>query len=161
MSLKLIFLLIIRMVIKMNENLELLEYLYKNSEMGVSTLTKMLDELQDKENKIKLWASEAIKEYEKFYKKSSELIKKYKMDVKGNSLMSKMGSNMGIKMEVMKDNSDSAMAHMIIEGVTMGLVDIETKINNFSDVVDGKILSLAIDYKEALKKQLETLKKYL
>ena len=36
----------------MNENLELLEYLYKNSEMGASTLTKMLDELQDKENKI-------------------------------------------------------------------------------------------------------------
>ena len=145
----------------MNENIELLEYLYKNSEMGVSTLTKMLNELQDKENKIKLWASEAIKEYEKFYKKSEELIKKYKLDVKGNSMMTKMGSNMGIKMEVKKDNSDSAMAHMIIEGVTMGLVDIETKINNFKDVVDNKIISLANDYKESLEKQLETLKQYL
>ena len=49
------------------ENQELLEYLYKNSEMGISTLTKMLDELKDKENKIKLWASESIKEYEKIY----------------------------------------------------------------------------------------------
>ena len=145
----------------MNENLELLEYLYQNSEMGASTLTKMLDELKDKENKIKLWASEAIKEYEKFYKKSEELIKKYKLDVKGNSIMAKMGSNMGIKMEVMKDNSDSAMAHMIIEGITMGLVDIETKINNYKDVVDNKIISLANDYKESLEKQLETLKKYL
>ena len=145
----------------MNENLELLEYLYQNSEMGASTLTQMLDELKDKENKIKLWASEAIKEYEKFYKKSEELIKKYKLDVKGNSIMAKMGSNMGIKMEVMKDNSDSAMAHMIIEGITMGLVDIETKINNYKDVVDNKIISLANDYKESLEKQLETLKKYL
>ena len=143
------------------ENQELLEYLYKNSEMGISTLTKMLDELQDKENKIKLWASEAIKEYEKFFKKTKELINKCKVDVKGNNVMSRIGSNMGIKMEVMRDNSDSAMAHMIIEGVTMGLVDIETKINNYSDIVDGKILSLAIDYKESLKKQLETLKKYL
>ena len=145
----------------MNENLELLEYLYQNSEMGASTLTKMLDELKDKENKIKLWASEAIKGYEKFYKKSEELIKKYKLDVKGNSIMAKIGSNMGIRMEVMKDNSDSAMAHMIIEGVTMGLVDIETKINNFKDVVDKKILSLAIDYKDSLNRQLETLKQYL
>ena len=145
----------------MNENIELLEYLYQNSEMGASTLTKMLDELKDKENKIKLWASEAIKEYEKFYKKSEQLVKKYKLDVKGNSIMAKMGSNMGIKMEVKKDNSDSAMAHMIIEGVTMGLVDIETKINNYKSVVDKKILSLANDYKKSLEKQLETLKKYL
>ena len=145
----------------MNENLELLEYLYQNSEMGASTLTKMLDELKDKENKIKLWASETIKEYEKFYKKSEELIKKYRLEVKGNSIMAKMGSNMGIKMEVMKDNSDSAMAHMIIEGITMGLVDIETKINNYKDVVDNKIISLANDYKESLENQLETLKKYL
>ena len=143
------------------ENQELLEYLYKNSEMGISTLTKMLDELQDKENKIKLWASEAIKEYEKYFKKTKELIKKYKIDVKGNSFMSKMGSNMGIKMEVMKDNSDSAMAHMIIEGVTMGLVDIETKINNYSDIADSKILELSKEYKESLNKQIETLKKYL
>ena len=143
------------------ENEELLEFLYKNTEMGISTLTKMLDELQDKENKIKLWASEAIKEYEKYYKRTKELIKKYKVDVDGNSFMTKMGSNMGIKMEVMKDNSDSAMAHMIIEGVTMGLVDIETKINNYNNIADSKILNLANEYKEALKKQLETLKKYL
>ena len=143
------------------ENQELLEYLYKNSEMGISTLTKMLDELQDKENKIKLWASEAIKEYEKFFKKTKDLIKKYKVDVKGNNIMSKMGSNMGIKMEVMRDNSDSAMAHMIIEGVTMGLVDIETKINNYKNISDTKIIDLANDYKDSLNKQLETLKQYL
>ncbi len=143
------------------ENEELLEFLYKNTEMGISTLTKMLDELQDKENKIKLWASETIKEYEKYFKKTEELIKKYKVNVDGNSFMTKMGSNMGIKMEVMKDNSDSAMAHMIIEGVTMGLVDIETKINNYSDIADKKIIDLANEYKNSLNNQLETLKKYL
>lgn len=144
-----------------NENLELLEYLYKNSEMGITTLTKMLSELKDKENKIKLWASETIKEYEKYYKEVEELIKKYKVNIKGNSMISKMGANMGIKMEVMKDNSDSAMAHMIMEGVTMGLVDIETKVKNYSDVCDKKIINLAKDYKESLNNQLETLKKYL
>ena len=37
----------------MNENLELMEYLYQNSEMGVHTLTTLLKELNDKENKIK------------------------------------------------------------------------------------------------------------
>ena len=53
------------------------------------------------------------------------------------------------------------MAHMIMEGVTMGLVDIETKIKNYSDVCDKKIINLAKDYKESLNNQLETLKKYL
>lgn len=35
----------------MNENLELLQYLYQSSEMGVLALTNLLKELNDKENK--------------------------------------------------------------------------------------------------------------
>lgn len=145
----------------MNENLELMEYLYQNSEMGVHTLTKLLKELNDKENKIKKLVEEQLKEYEKFLKESKAIIKKYKLEPEGVSFMAKMGSDMGIKKEVKCDNSDASIAHMIIEGVTMGLVDIETKIKNYDGIVENDILKLAENYKKALEKQLEDLKEYL
>lgn len=145
----------------MNENLELMQYLYQNSEMGVHTLTTLLKELNDKENKIKKLVEEQLKEYEKFQKESKAIIKKYKLDPKGTSIMAKMGSDMGIKKEVKCDNSDASIAHMIIEGVTMGLVDIETKIKNYDGIAQNDILKLAENYKKALEKQLEDLKEYL
>lgn len=145
----------------MNENLELMEYLYQNSEMGVHTLNTLLKELNDKENKIKKLVEEQLKEYEKFQKESKAIIKKYKLDPKGTSIMAKMGSDMGIKKEVKCDNSDASIAHMIIEGVTMGLVDIETKIKNYDGIVENDILKLAENYKKALEAQLEDLKEYL
>ena len=37
----------------MDENMELLEYIYKNSEMGVFTIKALLKDLGDKDNKIK------------------------------------------------------------------------------------------------------------
>ena len=36
----------------MDENLELLDYMYKNSEMCVHSLTKLLEDLGSRENKI-------------------------------------------------------------------------------------------------------------
>lgn len=145
----------------MDANIELMQYLYQNSEMGVHTLTKLLNELNDKDNKIKGLVSKHLKIYEKFLKESKNIIKKNKIKIEKNSCMAKMGSSMGIRKEVKCDNSDTSMAHMIIEGVTMGLVDIESKIKDFSEVVDKDILSLAKNYQESLKEQLGELKEYL
>lgn len=37
----------------MTDDLELIEYVYQNAEMGVTTLNELLKELKDKGNKIK------------------------------------------------------------------------------------------------------------
>lgn len=145
----------------MNENLELLEYLYKNSEMGMHSLTKLLKELNDKENKIKKLIEEQLKEQEKFFKESEKLIKKHKLNPEENGIIAKMASDMGIKKEVKCDNSDAAIARMVIEGLTMGLVDIESKIKNFKSSVDDDILNLAKKYKSTLEKEIDDLKRYL
>lgn len=145
----------------MNENLELMEYLYQNSEMGVHTLTTLLKALNDKDNKIKKLIEEQLKEYEKFKKESEKIIKKHKLEPKETSIMAKMASNMGIKKEVKEDNSDSSIARTVIEGVTMGLVEIESKIKNYKKEVDNDILKLAEEYKSALEDQIEDLKEYL
>ena len=145
----------------MDENIELLEYIYKNSEMCTYTLKKLLNDLGNRENKIKKLIDDEIKEYEKYLKECKKIIKKNNYELKENSLMAKMGSSMGIKKEVRKDKSDAAIAHMITEGITMGIVDIESKIKNYKDSVDKKIYKLAKDYLDYHQKEIEKLKEYM
>ena len=145
----------------MNENLELLEYIYQNSEMGVFTLTKLLQQLNGKENKIKKVVEEELKGYEVYLKDSKKLIKKSKVDAKANGIMQKMGASMGIKKEVKVDNSDAAMAHMLVEGITMGVVDMKTKIKNYKDSVDKDVLRLAERFLKFQEDEIEILNAYL
>ena len=145
----------------MDENSELLEYIYKNSEMGIFTITELLKNLDNKENKIKSVAEKQLKEFEQFYKDSKKILEKNNVTLKKNSSLSKMGTSMGIKMGTMKDNSDASIAHMLIQGITMGTVEISSKIDNYKNVVNKKNLDLAKKYLTTLENQIEELKKYL
>lgn len=145
----------------MNVNTELLEYIYQSSEMGVVSLTNLLKKLNDKENKLKPVISDEVSLYEKYQKESKKLLSKNNAEVKENSMMTKMMSKMGISKEVKNDNSDASIAHMIIEGFTMGVVDMETKIKNFKKDADKKILKLAEDYLKFQQDEIEKLKKFL
>ena len=145
----------------MDENLELLEYIYKNSEMGVFSCTKLIQELNKKENKIKKIIEGILKGYENYFKESKKLIKKDKYPESRNSIMTKFGNDIGIKMEVKKDNSDSAIAKLLTQGLTMGCVDIASKIDRYEKDVDKKILKLAKEYLKFQKESINLIKKYL
>ena len=60
----------------MDENIELLEYIYKNAEMGMYTINELLKNLNNKENKIKMITEKELNEFEYFYKNSKKLLKK-------------------------------------------------------------------------------------
>lgn len=145
----------------MNENSELIEFIYQNSKMGVQTITDLLNVIKNKNNKIKGVLEENLKGYEEFVKKSEKLLKKYKVEKKDNGMMTKMGAYMGIKMEMMKDNSDSRVADMLIKGSTMGTVDIGKRIDDYKKEADKEILSLAKDLLEYEEENIEKYKEYL
>ena len=145
----------------MNEDLELLEYLYQNIDMSLSSLKALLKNLKDKENKIKKIIDNEIKEYEKFYKEVEKIIKKSKLEPKKEGTLKKMMANMGVKKEIRMDNSDSAIAHMLTEGRTMGIVDISTKIKNYKNEVDSKILNIAKKYLKYQQDEIEKLKEFM
>lgn len=68
---------------------------------------------------------------------------------------------MGIKKEVNSDNSDASIAHMLTQGITMGVVDMETKIDNYKEVVNEDILSLAKEFLKFQQEEIEKLKEYM
>lgn len=145
----------------MDENLELLEYIYKDSDMSVITLEKLLQELNDKDNKIKKKTEEILKSYEDFLNKSKKLLNKFDSPLEENSYIAKMGAKMGIKKEVKSDNSDAAIADMLIKGISMGSIDIEKRITNYKEVVNKKYLDFASEFLKFQQKTIEELKAFL
>ncbi|MDY6071668.1 MAG: hypothetical protein SPI44_02180 [Bacilli bacterium] len=145
----------------MNENMELLNFVYENAEMGVHTLNNLSDILRKKDNKIKGLIEDELKEYNNFLKESEKLLKKNKLGYKKTNLMSKISSKMGIAMETMKDNSDPAIASMVIEGLTMGIVEMETKIESYKKIVDKKILKLSNKFLKFQEEEIEKLKTFM
>ena len=149
------------MVIKMNENNELLEYIYQNSEMGKYTIEKMINELKGKDNKIIKDAEDILKKYEIFYKDLKKQLKKENVKPKDSSLLSKMGASMGIKKEIISDNSDASIADMLIKGMSMGVLDIEKKLSQYDEIANKKSIKLAKDFLKFQQESITQLKKYL
>lgn len=145
----------------MDENLELLEYIYKDSDMSVITLEKLLQELNDKDNKIKKKTEEILKSYEDFLSRSKKLLNKFDSPLEENSYIAKIGAKMGIKKEVKSDNSDAAIADMLIKGISMGSIDIEKRITNYKEVVNKKYLDFASEFLKFQQKTIEELKAFL
>lgn len=145
----------------MDENLELLNYIYSASEMGKNSLETTLTLIKDKDNKIKRIAEDILKSYEKFYKESKELINKTGGKATKSPLMTKMTLVAGIRKEVTSDNSDAAIAGMIMQGLTMGVVEISVKIDNYKRIVSDKHLKLAKEFLNFQEDSIENLKKYL
>ena len=145
----------------MDANLELLTHIYETADMGAYTITTLINKLKDKENKIKFMLEKEIKGYEKYINISGKLLEKNDIKPKKTSLMAKMGSNIGIMKETMKDNSDGAIAQMLVEGITMGITVMSAKINSYKKIADKKTLKLAREFLEFQEDEVEKLKEYM
>ena len=145
----------------MNENNELMMHVYKTADMGVSSTKSVLESIRTKENKIKHVLENELKEYEKFLNISKELLTDEDITPKGNSLFTKMSSDMGIMMETMKDNSDAAIAAMLIEGFTMGITTMQSKVKRYKYVCDKEVLCIARDFLDFQQNEVEKLKEFM
>lgn len=146
----------------MNENLEIVNHIFKDSEMSISTLTKLSNTLEKKDNKIKDAIEDILKGYERYYKEAKRILTKEGSKKEKNSFITKMMANMGIDKEVKNDNSDSKMADMLIKGISMGSIDLEKKLKKYKDKeIDEKINELATDFKKFQDDCITKLKEYL
>ncbi len=145
----------------MDENIELLEYIYKNSEMGVYSCNELIKDINGKENKVKKIIEGILKGYENYFKETKNQIKKYKYELQKNSIITKLSSSIAMKMKVDKDNSDAKITHILTQGLTMGCVDIASKIDRYEHDCDKKIINLAKRYLKFQKESIDILKPYL
>lgn len=145
----------------MDENKELLEYIYQNIDMGIKALNNLINTINDKDNKIKKIIEGEIKGYENYLKECKKIMKKYKIEPKSKGIIADIGNFLGTKMEMMKDNSDARIADMLTKGFTMGVVDITKRIDNYKGDADKDILGLAKKLLKFSEENIDFLKPYL
>lgn len=145
----------------MKDKNELLMHIYETCDMGVKSTTKLLALLRDKDNKIKKLLEEELKSYEKYLEKSKKFLKKNKVEPEGVGMMAEMMSSMEMKIEVKKDNSDSSIAGMLTQGFTMGIINMNKKIESYKDTCDSGVVELAEDIVKFQEKEIKNLKCYL
>lgn len=145
----------------MNENNEMLLYIYENANMGVKSTTKLINILNNTDNKIKKIVEGELKGYENIEKKAKKLLKKYKVGPKDKGVIANIMSSIGMSFELMKDNSDSKVADMLIKGFTMGNIDITKKIDKYKGDCDKEILDIANELLNFGKENIKLLKDYL
>lgn len=145
----------------MNERIEIYKHIYQDSEMSISSLEELKKDLKNKDNKIKDILDDIIEGFIDYKKHSKKFLDKNKAELEETSFMSKMMANMGIKKEVLNDNSDSHMADLLIQGISMGSINMGKKIDDYKDKVPGKDIRYAKKFLKFEQEKIEELKKYL
>lgn len=145
----------------MNENEEILEYIYQTSNMGYQSTKDLIDSLKGKDNKIKKLVEEINKNYEKYAKETEKLLNKQDLKAKPVGMMAKAMSKMSINKEMISDNSDANIADMLIQGLTMGNLELSKHIDNYEKTADKKTINLAKNLRKFGEEYIEKLKNYL
>lgn len=144
---------------------ELILYLCENIKMGLSSTTKIIKILKNKDNKIKKVLESYVKTYEHYLKIAKDLKQKYNVKATKNKFMQKLMANTMMEEEIKRDNSDSKIANILIRGFTMGEIDLEKNIKDFVNNLDKKEKSDILDLTKELhafnKNRIVELKDYL
>lgn len=145
----------------MNKQCELIEKIYKDAAMGRFSTRKLLDNLKGRDNKITGDVESIFEGYSSFEEKAKEELLACDMTPEEEGSIAKMMSSMGIFKEVLNDNSDSSIADLLIQGLSMGEIEMKKRVENASDDIDKDDLKLAKDFLKFQKDAQKDLKKYL
>ena len=143
----------------MNKDIELLDYIYQNAEMGLVGIDSIIEKVSD-ENLEQL-ILEQREEYKTIMEEAKEIYKKYGKDENELSKLTKLSSNiMTEMMMITKKGETNLIAKMMIEGSNKGIIAITEKINNI-ETTDKEIKELAQKLLRTEQHNLDELKKYL
>lgn len=135
---------------------DVLEAVFHTADMGRSTIETLLEKSQDGE------FSEQLRQEQKYFDKAAndarQLMAEAGIEPKKTPFADAMTA-MGVRMNTMTDDSSSHMAQMMIEGHTMGIVELTRRLNRTNAGGPGERMAKEmIRFEE---KSAEELKRYL
>ena len=145
----------------MDETKEILQAIYKDSEMAAFSLQNLLEELKEKNNKIKETVTHILEGYKRYQKDATTYLEELNYPKIEEGKMAKMASRIGIRKEVKKDNSDSSIAEMLIQGISMGSLEMEQKLSQCEEKIDKKYYKFGKNFLEFQEDNIKALKKQL
>lgn len=118
----------------MNENnrqIEFLNKIYDNSTMGEESISILSEKVEDSQMLSELQFQH--KEYSKITNDVVNALAKKKSIPKEKSPISQVGLWSGIQINTLTDKSNDKIAEMMIQGSTMGIIDIKRTLNQYPD----------------------------
>lgn len=142
----------------MDKNIEFLNYIYQNAEMGKSTISELINIVKDTSFKGNLESQ--LREYNEIFDISNNKINQAKKTSKGINNFSKFTAYLMINFNTLTDKTPSHIAEMLIQGSTMGIVDVTKKLKEYKDA-DKDISELANRLLKFEQQNVEEMKKFL
>lgn len=146
------------MVILMNEDIELLNYIYQNAKMGIVGIDNIKAEIKNK--KLLKTIKEQENDYYTICTKAIKYLSLTNTERKNITNIAKLMTYIDTRKKLLNDNSDSSIAKMMIEGSNMGIIAITEKLNHYEGT-DKNIIKLAKELLKIEEKNLDNLKQYL
>lgn len=143
----------------MSKDLEMLSVIYQNAEMGKDTITHLI-EITDSVDFRKRLEAQLI-EYQGIFDRADQAIQQQKKTAEGIGSFAKISSYMMINFKTLADKSPSHIAEMMIQGSTMGIVDMTKKIKELQSEVSPEVLKLAEKLLKTEQSNVEEMKKFL
>lgn len=141
-----------------DENLKILDELNKGCSMGEDAIEVILEKIENED--FKKTTFDLIKRYKELSLKVTKLHdKSSKEEIKETSTMSKVMTWYGIQIRTITDSSDSKLSEMIMQGLTMGIIDGKKLLKNKH--LDKKVKSLINEYVDMQEEYVEKIKPYL
>ena len=146
----------------MNENVELLNYIYQNAEMGQDSINKLLDILENETNQeFKNMLESQFKEYKNIFDEAEEKLNNFNKDAKGINSWQKMETYLMISMKTMKNKTPDNISAMLMQGSVMGIIQITRRLKLYKNKVESEIYSLGEKLLATEERNLEECKKFL
>ena len=142
----------------MDANAELLNYIRQNAQMGQNTIHRLMEIVQ--EGNFKELLASQFEEYKKMFNTVEKRLKTLGMEVKDVNAFTKISAYLMINMETLVDKTPPHIAEMLIQGSTMGLIQITRKLKEYKEA-DDEILYMGEHLLKLEQQNIEECKRYL
>ena len=148
----------------MEANVEMLNYISQNAEMGVTSITKLLDVCEGKDqctSEFRKLMESQLNDYRDIYKTSEKLLNERDKEPKGIGAFREASTYCMINMKTMMNKTPGHISEMLMQGSVMGISQITKKLDEYKDFVDKDVYSLGEKLLKVEDRNLADCRKFL
>lgn len=112
----------------------LLKFIYKNAEMGRNTLQQVIESVND--NDLQYELKREYEQYKALHNVARDRLENLNERPVGVPAVKKFMTSMAVKMNLAGDKTGSHIAEMVIQGSTMGMIDIIRQMKNYPTITE-------------------------
>lgn len=124
----------------MNENTELLNFIYQNAQMGVETINQLLSIV--KEEDFSRYLKEKREGYDKMLEDARNKLNEHGYDEEGITAFEKIKTYFMINMQTLSDDSTSHIAEMMMIGSTMGVINTIRSLHKYQNAEKNIVMMM-------------------